>query len=98
MEYSTYVEKGTLLDKYLFNTNNVPIMDFIIDEVLTITSDLTLEPEILKCLREKLALVLSESLRSQLTLLTKHSQTTFQHLDSLLATFPNTDLRVRTWF
>ncbi|MEF2510209.1 hypothetical protein V4D06_20140 [Vibrio mimicus] len=97
MEYSTYGEKGTLLDKYLF-TNNVPITTFIIEEVLTMTSDLNLEPEILKCLREKLALVLSESLKSQLTLLTKHSQTTFQHLDNLLATFPNTGLRVRTWF
>ncbi|HGS5350148.1 TPA: hypothetical protein ACMDR5_003555 [Vibrio cholerae] len=98
MEHLMYEEKGTLLDKYLTNSNDVPIMTFIIDEVLTMTSDLNLEPEILKCLQEKLALVLSESLKSQLILLTKHSQITVQYLDNLLVTFPNTGLRVRTWF
>ncbi|ENN6197699.1 hypothetical protein AB9W56_004126 [Vibrio vulnificus] len=98
MEHLMYDEKGTLSDKYLTNSKDVPIMTFIIEEVLTITSDLNLEPEILKCLQEKLALVLSESLKSQLILLTKHSQTTVQHLDNLLVTFPNTGLRVRTWF
>ncbi|EKF9220207.1 hypothetical protein O1B63_003609 [Vibrio cholerae] len=98
MKHLVYDEKGTLLDKYLTNSKDVPIMTFIIEEVLTMTSDLNLEPEILKCLQEKLALVLSESLKSQLILLTKHSQITVQHLDDLLVTFPNTGLRVRTWF
>ncbi|EOA3857560.1 hypothetical protein ACH03U_003448 [Vibrio cholerae] len=98
MEHLMYDEKGTLLDKYLTNPKDVPIMTFIIEEVLTMTSDLNLEPEILKCLQEKLALVLSETLKSQLILLSKHSQITFQRLDNLLVTFPNTGLRVRTWF
>ncbi|ENY3129675.1 hypothetical protein ACFXAP_003764 [Vibrio cholerae] len=98
MEHLMYDEKGTLLDKYLTNSKDVPIMTFIIEEVLTMTSDLNLEPEILKCLQEKLALVLSESLKSQLILLTKQYHLTSQRLDNLLVTFPNSDLRVRTWF
>ena len=95
--YNISLKEGTpTLKAYLDSKEDVT--NFLISHTQKLTGGLDLSPEKLKSLQENICLVLSENLELQLNESTKHLQQYIQQQQEVLSYYPETDLRIRSWF